>query len=258
MTTRSPDDPGSGQPRRTRPKPDRTGPRRSIVNAFYQPDDAGPAKMNGRRFEDDHVWGAGGDTDADPGAQEAIAAKSRSGALWSDPFEAVRAAYGVVNEQIRAGYEEAARIGGDGDGPRGRKLTQILNRLVQTYTDLGTQWIDLVLATAENRERQPGSSAGAPAMSDEMSLAVELTTGRPARARALLYRPVIGALRAWPLQREGGAGEITAVGIAPGPVLKIEVSADTEPGLYRGIVIEDGVEEPAGSIILTILDEADG
>lgn len=254
MTTPSPDRPESGSSRRTRPKLDRTGPRRSIVNAFYQPDSTGSARMNGSRFEDDHVWGTGDAGTRETGTGQAQAEKHTAG-LWSDPFEAVRAAYGVVNEQIRAGYEEATRLSTDKDALRGRKLTQILSRLVQTYSDLGSQWVDLVLATAEDRKDQ-GAAAPAAAPGD-MSLAVELTTVRRARARGLLYRPVVGALRAWPLRREGGSDEITAVGVAPGPTLTIEIGADCAPGLYRGIVVEEGVDEPAGSIIVTVLDGSD-
>ena len=255
MTT--PDDenrPANGDGRAVRPTLARTQPKRSIVNAFYQPEAKAPsAPPNGPRFEDEDVWGA-----AQPHAgekEEKNSPKPKSQGLWNDPFDAVRAAYGVVNEQIKAGYEEAAKLNTDGIAPSGRNISRILNRLVQTYSDLGTQWVDLIMATAESREKADQNTRPAPA--GDLSIAVEVTTARPAKARALLYRAPSGSLSVWPLRRDGGGAEITDVGVAPGPSVTLQIDADAEPGLYRGIIVEEGAEEPAGSIILNIL-EPDG
>ena len=231
MTTRDPKD--DAVTRKVRPKLARTGPQRSIVNAFYQPDgkSASRPKSNGHRFEDDAVWGASGDFGAARPAEETPEATEPKGPLWNDAFDAVRSAYGVVNDQIREGYEEAARLSQDDGAPKGSKLTAIVNRLVQTYSDLGTQWVDLIRAAAAEREAGPEPTpAAAPAAAD-MSLAVELTTARPARARALLYRPASGAMTVWPLRQQGGDAEIASVTVEPGPVVAIDVGADTPRGL---------------------------
>ena len=256
MTTRDPKD--DAVTRKVRPTLTRTGPQRSIVNAFYQPDgkSAPRPKANGHRFEDDAVWGASGEFGAARPAEEAPEAAASKGPLWNDAFDAVRSAYGVVNEQIREGYEEAARLSQDDGAPKGNKLTTIVNRLVQTYSDLGTQWVDLIRAAAAERESAPQQTSAAPAA--DMSLAVELTTARAARARALLYRPASGAMTVWPLRQQGGDAEIAGVTVEPGPVVAINVGADTPPGLYRGIVIEDGVEDPIGSVIVTVIEPDDG
>ncbi len=276
MTTRDTDKPKTnGDGRAVRPKMARTHPKRSIVNAFYQPDASGQSPtgananddapmmtepsgtntakanpINGAKFEDEAVWGKQSTSDGE-GSPHAATAIPKSKGLWDDPFDAVRAAYGVVNEQIKAGYEEATKLNADGIAPTGRNITKILNRLLQTYSDLGTQWVDLIRATAENREKAAAAPATAP--DRELSIAVELTTSRPAKARALLYRSTTGALSIWPLRRDGGDGDIADVTIAPGPVATIEISPSARPGLYRGIIIEDGAEEPAGSVILNVL-----
>lgn len=256
MTIRDPND--DAMTRKVRPKLSRTGPQRSIVNAFYQPDGEARAqpKRNGHRFEDDAVWGVSSEFGAARPADDEPEAAASKGPLWNNAFDAVRSAYGVVNEQIREGYEEAARLSQGDDAPKGNKLTAIVNRLVQTYSDLGTQWVDLIRATAAEREVGPAPASSAPPA--DMSLAVELTTARRARARALLYRPAQAEMTVWPLRQQGGDAEIAGVTVEPGPVVAIEIAADTPPGLYRGIVIEDGVEDPVGSVIVTVIESDDG
>lgn len=264
MTTRDPDPKanGKGTARRVRPDMERTSPQRSIVNAFRQPDDADRTGFSGRSFEDDEVWSAHGRDDRAQSSEadgDATSADSgRDGKLWSDPLEAVRSAYSVVNEQILAGYQEAGRQSTGDGAPIEKRLTKIVNRLVQTYSDLGTQWVDLVLATAEGRDvKSEAQTAQTPQPSAEMSVAVELKTGRLAKARALLYRPVHAGLSVWPLRKDGGGAEISEVTIAPGPTVTIEIDESALPGLYRGILIEDGVEEPAGSVIVTVVGADD-
>ena len=62
----------------------------------------------------------------------------------------------------------------------------------------------------------------------DLSIAVEVTTARPAKARALLYRAPSGSLSVWPLRRDGGGAEITDVGVAPGPSVTLQIDADAD------------------------------
>ena len=267
-----------GGPRKVRPTLERTGPNRLIINAFYQSGggqsarvDSPTHRMNGaqRQFEDDGVWGVAsgpGTGGVDPAGPDAAsqeppidngnpdsAETNPDGRLWEDPFAAVRAAYGVVNDHIQSGYREAERLSQSSGPIEGKKLTRILNRLVQTYSDLGAQWVDLFMATAESRGDGVGTAtAGAASHAGAPSIAVEVSTVRPVTARALLYRPAGGELSVWPLRRDGGGSEITDIAIAPGPVVTMTLGQGIAAGLYRGIIVEEGVEEPAGSVIVTV------
>lgn len=170
----------------------------------------------------------------------------------------MRAGYNVLNQQVDEGKQAARTFGTAQSGLGGKNVSAILNRLVRTYSDIGAVWVDLLIAATE-RDAQPAPAAApapaahAAAPPPGAAVAVELTASRPVTARARLYRGTSGHLTALPLRGVGpDAPEIPSVAIVPGPLVQLTVPADLPAGQYHGIVIEDGADEPAGSISVRV------
>ena len=244
-----------------RPMTSRTDPKRNILRAVRQNDGRGQEPREEQRFADDGVWGAaaadaGLNGNATDWLRDEVGANGAGAGwdprpLWDSVSDGVKAAYDVIDQQIREGQAAADRLNRSQDGPQMRSIPSILNRLVQSYSDLGAVWLDL-LSVASERDFGLGQQAGpAPQAAAPSTIAVEVTASGPVTARARLYRAVRGPLTVLPLRGTGG-GEITGVSADAGPVVRIEVPAGTAPGDYHGIVLEDGAEEPAGSVTLRI------
>ncbi|MEM7523225.1 MAG: hypothetical protein AAF360_05605 [Pseudomonadota bacterium] len=271
-----PEDPietSSEDVRLTRPALERTDPHRNILRAFSQSDGRDPAPRPtaaaaaGRSaFSDDEVWGAfSGAVDAPTGPAGPAGANGRAesaesaggwrpGPLWDTAAESVKAAYDVIGAQIKEGEEAASRLNGGHGGVGAKTVPKALNRLVQTYSDLGAVWMELLGAVLD---REAKGASAAPAARAETGaggvIAVEVTASSSVTARARLYREPAGALTALPLRCAGDPSkEIAAVSVATGGVLRVSVDPGQAPGDYHGVVLEDGADEPIGSITVKI------
>lgn len=230
-----------------RPELDRTEPVRNIFNAFRQDDGRGKSPFMG-----DPVWQQDREASFGQGA-----ADWEPGPLWKSASESVQAGYRVLNQQMREGKNTAATFGAGTPSLKGKALPDILNRLVRTYSDIGAVWVDLLIAATErdpeaSASTQPAAAA-APAAGTDAAVAVELTAATPVVARARLYRAVRGQLTALPLRGIGpDAGEIDGVSVGDGPLIRVDVPSGTPAGQYHGILLEEGMDEPAGSVSITV------
>lgn len=272
MTT--PETPDAGRLHR-RPELERSEPIRNIFNAFRQNDGRGQeaarplgAPLNGPG-PDAEVWARYRDPvhagDHATGTVGTGQGGWTPGPLWAGAGESVQAGYRVLEQQIREGQAAAQTFsnGAAFGGASGAGMQPLLNRLMQSYSDLGSVWMELLrTATASAapgpQPAAPEAAASAPASAPapvNPGIAVELTAACRATVRARLYRPVSGALQALPLRGVGPeAAEITGVGIAAGPCVKLDIPTGTPPGQYHGLLLEEGTEEPAGSVSVTVLD----
>ncbi len=236
---------GGDEPAR-RPTLDRTEPVRNIFNAFRQDDGRGKGPFVG-----DPVW-AQDQADTNGAATD----DWEPGPLWKSASESVQAGYRVLNQQMREGKTTAATFGAGTPSLKGKALPDILNRLVRTYSDIGAVWVDLLIAATERDSDAPAAGTAqshAPTPAADTGVAVELTAATPVVARARLYRAVQGSLTALPLRGIGpDAGEIDGVSVGDGPLIQVNVPAGTPAGQYHGILLEDGVDEPAGSVSITV------
>ncbi len=198
---------------------------------------------------------------ADPGANPMAAAPPQSPAwkpapLPDDADEATRAAYAVANQQFQAGEAVAKELARTAAMARAQDVPTLLNRLLETYSDLGSVFIQLVGAamaqaqTAPQAETAPAAPATAPQTSSAIS--IEITASSPVSARALLYAPLGAAPVALPMTRIGGDGVLAAPEVKVGPVIHITVPQDAAPGEYHGIILADADGAPAGTATVTI------
>lgn len=257
-----------------RPELERTEPKRNILNAFRQTDGRALDDAFLRSFaqgiaENGAANGANGANEAGAAQAEARSqaqkqAQTRThtqpqgwapGPLWSGVSDSVKAGYEVINRQILEGQAAAAQFAAPGGATAGaRNVPELLNRLVRTYSDMGAVWVDLLSAALEREATAATAQAPQPATGATASaVAVELIAAQRVTARARLYRGVAGELTALSLRSTGKeGGELTGVTILPGPVVQIDIPTGTAAGSYHGILLEEGAEEPAGSVSVTV------
>lgn len=182
--------------------------------------------------------------------------------------EATRAAYAVAAQEMLAGEAVAKELAGTAAIARAQDVPTLLNRLLETYSDLGAVFIQLVAAAVEQGKAaagqtgalgammgQPGAQAPAAAAQAAPaggSIAVQVTASTPVTAHALLYGAVSDAPAGTEMLRTGGGANLPAPVIAPGPVVHITVQPDAAPGVYNGFILSAKDSAPAGTITLTI------
>lgn len=231
-----------------RPTLDRTDPHRNIFNAFRQSDGRKPEV-----FGDEKVWRSfqsGNAEEAEPSNGSSWA----PGPLWDGVSESVRAGYDVINRQIEEGKATAARFASPDRGGQSQRMPEILERLIRTYSDIGSVWVELLVAATERDQPKAAKAPeGKSGSRDDVGVGVQVRASCPVTARARLYRPVAGTLTALPLRGAGpDAGEIHSVSVEPGYCVHVDVPSDAKHGTYYGILLEQGADEPAGSLTLTV------
>lgn len=202
---------------------------------------------------------------ADPGADPMAAAPPLTPAwkpapLPDDADEATRAAYAVANQQFQAGEAVAKELAQTAAMARAQDVPTLLNRLLETYSDLGSVFVQLVGAAMAQAQSAPqaGATPAAPASAPQTSsaISVEITASSPVSARALLYAPLGAAPAALPMTRIGGDGVLPAPVVNVGPVIHITIPQDAAPGEYHGIILADEGGAPAGTATVTIASPA--
>ncbi len=200
---------------------------------------------------------------ADPGGGATTAARPpaqpwKPAPLPDDADEATRAAYNVANQQFEAGEAVARELAQTAMMARAQDVPTLLNRLLETYSDLGSVFIQLIGA-AMMREQAKQQSAPPPQTASQgaaaqtgPAIAVEITASCPVKARALLYAPLGAAPLALQMVRIGGDGVLPAPEVKPGPVIHITIPQDAAPGEYHGIILSDAAGAPAGTATVTI------
>lgn len=199
---------------------------------------------------------------ADPGADPTSAPQPQAPAwkpapLPDDADEVTRAAYAVANQQFQAGEAVAKELAQTAMMARAQDVPTLLNRLLETYSDLGSVFIQLIGAAMAREQAQPQPAAHSqtgPQAGPQTSptIAVEVTAAGPVTARALLFAPLGATPVALPMTRIGGDGVFPAPEIKVGPVIHITVPQDAAPGEYHGIILADTGGAPAGTATVTI------
>ncbi len=231
-----------------RPTLDRTDPHRNIFNAFRQSDGRKPDV-----FGDEKVWRSFQSGNAEE-PEPSNGSSWTPGPLWDGVSESVRAGYDVINRQIEEGKATAARFASPDRGGQSRGMPEILERLIRTYSDIGSVWVELLVAATERDQPKAASAPETTAgLRDDVGVGVQVRASCSVTARARLYRSVTGTLNALPLRGAGAdGGEIQSVSVEPGYCVHIDVPSDAKHGTYYGILLEQGADEPAGSLTVTV------
>lgn len=190
---------------------------------------------------------------ADPGADPTSAPAWKPAPLPDDADEATRAAYAVANQQFQAGEAVAKELAQTAMMARAQDVPTLLNRLLETYSDLGSVFIQLIGAAMAREQAQPQSAPQTQAgRQNSPTIAVEVTAACPVTARALLFAPLGATPVALPMTRIGGDGMLPAPEVKVGPVIHITVPQDAAPGEYHSIILADTGGAPAGTATVII------
>lgn len=235
-------------------------PIRNIWGLFkaYQGDMASTAGLAALGLDQFNANARAADPGADPMAPPQPTAPSwKPAPLPDDADEATRAAYAVANQQFEAGEAVAKELAQTAMMARAQDVPTLLNRLLETYSDLGSVFIQLIGAAIAREQAHSQSPTQSPAqphagLQTSPAIAVEVTAAFPVTARALLYAPLGAAPIALPMSRIGGDGVLAAPVVKAGPVIHITVPQDTAPGEYHGIILADAGGAPAGVATVTI------
>lgn len=190
-------------------------------------------------------------------AKSRTGTSGREGAVWSDPLEAVRDAYDVVEENIRKGYEEAIRQSRSNCASGERNAGELIHRLSHACVELSVVLMDIAKAVVD---RQTGLCPGQPDPGQShglILLPVTIRTEHVAHARAVLHRPAAGRLRALPLRLDRSDFKIESVSIADGPAVVINVPRGAMEGVYQGVIVEEAVDDAVGAITLRLSTASD-
>ena len=231
--------------RKRRSPPARTSPQRAMLPGAEPAPDQKPAKPS--RIEDA------------PAGEDAAAAA------------AVKVAYAVVDENIAEGRRAAARLRAAappvaGPAPDARAVA---NRLLHMTKDLGSTWVDLILALV----REPDIRASL----DRMSVQATGRAGAsvaPAAGVAVVQRvssrqPIEVSLSTLALSSaatppriaglhslDAGQTPINRVEFRPRPEggleLRIDVADGQAAGVYAGTVVDAETQQPIGTLSVRV------
>ena len=239
----------------------RTLPIRNIWGLFrgYREDMAKTAGLAALGLDNFNAGQRAFSPGADPladGLQPKVAAWD-AGPLPDDADETTRAAYNVANQQFQAGEAVAKELAQTAMMARAQDVPTLLNRLLETYSDLGSVGVQLIgaaLAQAQSAPQTAAQSAAPAAASPQTapSIAVEVTASCSVTARALLFAPLGASPRALTPVRVGGEGALPPPEVKPGPVVHITVPEGTAAGEYHGIILAEADGAPAGTVTIKI------
>ena len=229
--------------RAKRPTPERIDPNRGMLGVFGQTAWRGPSEFG-------HPLG--------PGFDDAMSTENH--ADLNDPY--VVEASDLVDRHIQeAARERAAEnnglLGTLADvysGVNGADLTKVVATLTRTYADVATKWVDLastvVEGLAQMRNASGSANSGQPPIAGPI---LSLRSSVPVEAQIEMLRGA-NVLKAQPLGAEDPAvtNRITDVKIEEGK-LKLAVAADQPPGLYHGLLFEDG-GGPVGVVTVEVFE----
>jgi hypothetical protein len=237
--------------RLTREDPDRSGPIRSW-DTLFRPSDASAEPA-----------------EAPPQTDERESAPS-----WNETANrAVERGYQVIEEQIRQGQRIAEKFRSRAYDAQdaGDEVSQLVERSLRFYTDVGAMWFELVESLLRNPVMSPTeiyrrqAAAGADARTEkgsrashstERDLDIEVSSRKPVRVTVDMSAPVDDALVVQALRAlDAAKPPITGVRFerAPGrPVLRIDVAPEQPADAYTGAIIDTRTNLPTGVLCVSV------
>lgn len=254
------------QPYKTFPEKDRTAPIRKVTGmistsdeatktaageaatspaADDKPSDLASAVARGLDFSG-MIFGASGKTAAAP--EPAPKPDWKPAPLPDGADEATKAAYAVATQQMLAGHGVAHELAQTAALARAQDVPTLMNRLLETYSDLGSVFVQLLTAAiardfgaqakAAAKPDASAAEAAPPAAASPAALAVVIQAASPVEASADLHAPLTAAAVASGLTRLGGTETIAAPTLMDdGAKIRIIVGADAVPGDYYGVIL---------------------
>ena len=236
-----------------REDPARTRPIRNWGTLFRRSDSRGPEVDKDSKYED----------------------STNRGRSWDDVVSnAVERGYKVIEEQIRQGQRVAQQLTDRSYGPRamGGDATELVERVLGFYTDLGALWFDLIDSMMRNpilsgdvmrspppsREMSaPGASGNGAAANGHSGIPIEIASASPTRVTLNISAPPNGCRL--------GVHELCALDKAKPPLtdihfdngaecptLRISIPQRQPPDTYSGTVIDTDTNEPLGTLCILI------
>ena len=246
------------QTRLKRPKLERTGPIRNLNRAFNQ--NGADAKVDAQQRAPSNDEGLG--------VQDAVA-------------EGVRIGYGVIEDQIRQAQNLAKTFTPDGGSLNmgGDEIRPLLTRMLRTYGDLTSVWLevlnaamgnvellDMLLGKSKDDTVEPEKHEAAPntttksTTKETSGISLRITANCPVETKLDLFAAssanealVVQDLRC----REAGKPPLSDVvmqqtGFGEPCLLSIKVPDQQPSGLYQGLIVDSRTDAPVGALSVTI------
>ncbi len=171
--------------------------------------------------------------------------------------DAVKLAYGVVNEQIAQGQRAAERVreGSYNAADLERDIKGQIDRVLRLSKDLGVASFDVLTALV----RASASGVSIEPEPAPTNLAVEVKSSKRAqvtidlRAKTERFVPTVPPLHAADRSVEPLKNVRIVTKDAATPVLVVEIPDDQPIGVYTGAVVDATSHEPGGFICVRVL-----
>lgn len=246
------------QTRLKRPTLERTGPVRNIGKAFSQHGDFATSDTRAQTSANDE----------ESGIQDAVS-------------EGVRLGYSVIEDQIRQAQGLAKKFspGTANLGMGGDEIRPLLSRMLRTYGDLTSVWLEVLNAAVGNAElldallgkskddqkptskdqSENRSTTDKPAM-DFSGISLSLIANCPVETKLDLFDSsgdasslVVQDLRC----RENGKPPLSNIVMQQANQsgsghLTIKVPDEQPPGLYQGLILDSLTDSPVGALSVTV------
>jgi len=187
--------------------------------------------------------------------------------------EAVEKGYKVIEEQIRQGqqfareFAERTSASGIGDAVS----SDLVERLMSFYTDLGALWFEMVESIARNPAvadllpgRRKQHTNGHANGNGHSNVPIEINSSRPVDIKMSLDMgalapggaPIIVDLRAMDTRKPA----ITDIRFDEGndewsPVLRIRVPESQPADIYSGVIIDSSTNQPIGTMCVRVSEK---
>jgi hypothetical protein len=242
------------RPRHRREDPVRTAPIRNWKTLFRRPDSWGSDELD-----------EGGEAHTPSNGERS----------WDNVVShSVQLGYKIIEEQIQQGRRvaEQVRERSYGTGELGNDASELVERILHFYTDLGSLCFELIETLAHNRilngeafrgrgAKAPGNGLGGSheSASGQHSVSIEIVSGTPTQVTLNLNETPNGSLLAAHDLHALDAGKpplrdiVFERGDGDGPpILKISIPTEQPPDIYSGAVIDKDTNLPVGTLCIRV------
>lgn len=246
------------QTRLKRPKLERTEPIRNLNKAFNQNGGGAKSEAQQRAPSDDDGLGI----------QDAVA-------------EGVRIGYSVIEDQIRQAQNLAKTFspGATNLGVGGDEIKPLLSRMLRTYGDLTSVWlevlnaavgnvelVDVLLGKSKSDQTEPAKNQADPNPSTKSetknasTISLSIIANCPVETKLDLFAASseVGGFVVQDLRcREAGRPPLSDVfmqqaGVGGPGRLTIKIPDEQPSGLYQGLILDQRTDAPIGALSVTV------
>lgn len=169
--------------------------------------------------------------------------------VWQGVEQIVEAGYKVVEDNISAGADYASKQDAQPNRPQSQSLRELIDQLTYTVSEMGSLTVEIAKALIDNVSGD-GHKHQDPAQ--PYQIPVEVSSHHSVQSMVALNRIPVRNLSVTALNHQSGETRLDQVSLDTGPVLRVEVPPEALSGNYYGLLLEQGVVEPAGTVAIQV------